>query len=111
MLSRLTEVEVFEQFLHGVFPGKYRFSLEGLDVMIPMLDEIIDHASRREVGNILLGMAHRGRLNVMAHILCKPIQQIFAEFKDPLRPNRFEAELGWTGDVKYHKGAQHVLTN
>ncbi len=111
MLSRLTEVEVFEQFLHGVFPGKYRFSLEGLDVMIPMLDEIINHASRREVGNILLGMAHRGRLNVMAHILCKPIQQIFAEFKDPLRPNRFEAELGWTGDVKYHKGAQHVLTN
>ncbi len=109
MLARLTEVEVFEQFLHGLFPGKYRFSIEGLDVMIPMLDELLCEAAGQGIESFLIGMAHRGRLNVLAHILQKPVEQIFAEFKDPLRPNRFEAELGWTGDVKYHKGAQHTF--
>jgi 2-oxoglutarate dehydrogenase E1 component len=109
LLVRLTQIEVFEQFLHGIFPGKYRFSVEGLDMMVPMLDELMCEAAGERIANILIGMAHRGRLNVMAHILAKPYSQILAEFKDPLRPNRFESELGWTGDVKYHKGAQHRL--
>ena len=76
MLARLTEVEVFEQFLHGLFPGKYRFSIEGLDVMIPMLDELLCEAAGQGIESFLIGMAHRGRLNVLAHILQKPVEQI-----------------------------------
>lgn len=106
LLDRLTQVEVFEQFLHRMFPGKHRFSIEGLDVMVPMLDEIICFSSEQAINNVLLGMAHRGRLNVMAHILRKPYEQILAEFKDPVLGERsFLDDLGWTGDVKYHKGA------
>src|SRR5688572_2782032 len=84
LLDRLTEVEVFEQFLHRVFPGKTRFSIEGLDMLVPVLDEIISGAGDRGVRHTLLGMAHRGRLNVLAHVLDKPHTQILAEFKDPL---------------------------
>ena len=106
LLSRLTEVEVFEQFLQRVFPGKHRFSIEGLDVMVPVLDEIICAAGDTGIGNVLIGMAHRGRLNVLAHVLQKPYAQILAEFKDPVQKRRsFFDDLGWTGDVKYHKGA------
>ncbi len=106
LLSRLTEVEVFEQFLQRVFPGKHRFSIEGLDVMVPVLDEIICAAGDTGIGNVLIGMAHRGRLNVLAHVLQKPYAQILAEFKDPVQKGRsFFDDLGWTGDVKYHKGA------
>jgi 2-oxoglutarate dehydrogenase E1 component len=106
LLERLTEVEVFEQFLHRVFPGKHRFSIEGLDVIVPMLEEIICAAGDDGISNVLLGMAHRGRLNVMAHILQKPYAEILAEFKDPVQGrHRFRDDLGWTGDVKYHKGA------
>jgi 2-oxoglutarate dehydrogenase E1 component len=106
LLSRLTEVEVFEQFLQRVFPGKHRFSIEGLDVMVPVLDEIICAAADDGIGNVLIGMAHRGRLNVLAHVLQKPYAQILAEFKDPIQKKRsFFDDLGWTGDVKYHKGA------
>ncbi len=109
MLARLTEVEAFEQFLHRIFPGKHRFSIEGLDMMVPMLDEIICEAAGRRIGHLLIGMAHRGRLNVLAHVLGKPYSQILAEFKDPLRSPRFEDDLGWTGDVKYHKGAVRAI--
>ncbi len=106
LLARLTEVEVFEQFLHRVFPGKHRFSLEGLDMMVPILDEIICDAGEYGISNVLIGMAHRGRLNVLAHVLQKPYAQILAEFKDPIAGRRsFLDDLGWTGDVKYHKGA------
>ena len=72
LLERLTEVEVFEQFVHRVFPGRTRFSLEGLDMLVPMLDEIISGAGDRGVRHTMLGMAHRGRLNVLAHVLDKP---------------------------------------
>lgn len=109
VLDRLTEVEVFEQFLHRVFPGKHRFSIEGLDVMVPMLDEIICAAGDDGIGDVLMGMAHRGRLNVLAHVLQKPYAQILAEFKDPVEGRRsFVDDLGWTGDVKYHKGASRI---
>ncbi len=109
LLDRLTQVEAFEQFLHRTFPGKHRFSIEGLDMMIPMLDEIICTAAGNGINNVLLGMAHRGRLNVLAHILQKSYAQVLAEFKDPIQSLRFRDDLGWTGDVKYHKGAYRAV--
>ncbi len=109
LLDRLTEVEVFEQFVHRIFPGKHRFSIEGLDMLIPMLDEVVRDAAERGLSNMLIGMAHRGRLNVLAHILNKPYAQILAEFKDPLAARKFMDDLEWTGDVKYHKGAKRTV--
>lgn len=109
ILDRLTQVEVFEQFLHRTFPGKTRFSLEGLDTMITILDEIIAESAEMGTYNIMLGMAHRGRLNVLAHILHKPYSQMLAEFKDPVvRVDKHGDDVGWTGDVKYHSGASRA---
>lgn len=105
LLDRLTEVEVFERFLHRIFPGKTRFSIEGLDVLVPILDVITASAAEADIHNILIGMAHRGRLNVIAHVLCIPYAQILARFRDPLEGRQFRDDLGWTGDVKYHLGA------
>ncbi|MGZ9164054.1 MAG: 2-oxoglutarate dehydrogenase E1 component [Anaerolineales bacterium] len=104
LLERLAQVEAFEVFLHRIYPGKTRFSIEGLDILIPMLDEIIDSAARERICAILIGMAHRGRLNVLAHVLQKPYSQILAEFTDPKGRATTWDELGWTGDVKYHMG-------
>jgi 2-oxoglutarate dehydrogenase E1 component len=103
-------VEGFEEFLHRLFPGKTRFANEGLDLMVPKLDEISTTADELEVHFVLLGMAHRGRLNVLTHILNKPYEQILAEFKDPASNFHTLEELGWTGDVKYHTGTQRLLT-
>lgn len=106
LLKFLTRVEGFELFLHRTFPGKTRFSIEGLDMLAPMLDAVIGSAIGTDIDTIMLGMAHRGRLNVLAHILDKPYAQILAEFKDPMYDHVYE---GWTGDVKYHGGAfRHV---
>src|SRR5215207_872326 len=105
LLERLTQVEAFEVFLHRLYPGKTRFSIEGLDMMIPMLDEIITNAAQGNVCVSLIGIAHRGRLNVLAHILQKPYSHILAEFADPKGRATTWDELGWTGDVKYHMGA------
>jgi 2-oxoglutarate dehydrogenase E1 component len=104
LLERLSQVESFEMFLHRLYPGKTRFSIEGLDMMIPMLDEVIASAGREKICAILIGMAHRGRLNVLAHVLNKPYGQILAEFNDPKGRATTWDELGWTGDVKYHMG-------
>lgn len=111
LLERLTQVEVFEQFLHRIFPGKTRFSIEGLDVMVPILDEVIGEAAMHFITNIMIGMAHRGRLNVLAHILHKPYNQILAEFKDPIEGRNLatHSDMGWTGDVKYHTGGHRAL--
>ncbi len=113
LLERLTQVEVFEQFLNRSFPGKTRFSIEGLDMLVPILDEIIGAAAEDGIFNVLLGMAHRGRLNVLAHTLNKPYSQLLAEFKDPIRGHRFmiREDLGWTGDVKYHLGARRAVSD
>ena len=105
LLERLTRVEAFEVFLHRLYPGKTRFSIEGLDMMIPMLDEVIANAAKETICVALIGMAHRGRLNVLAHVLQKPYSQILAEFADPQGRATTWDELGWTGDVKYHMGA------
>src|SRR4051812_4026121 len=109
ILDRLTQVEVFERFLHRVFPGKTRFSIEGLDMLVPILDEVIGEAAECGIRNILIGMAHRGRLNVMAHVLNKPYEQILAEFKDPVSSRGFREDMAWTGDVKYHAGAHRAI--
>ena len=106
LLERITEVETFEKFLHKAFPGKTRFSIEGLDVMVPILDELIADSAEAGVRHVLIGMAHRGRLNVLAHVLQKTYVQILAEFKEAQGDQPFRKDLGWTGDVKYHAGAR-----
>jgi 2-oxoglutarate dehydrogenase E1 component len=106
LLDRITEIETFERFLHRTFPGKTRFSIEGLDMMVPILDEIIHDAAEGGVQHVMIAMAHRGRLNVLAHVLQKPYAQILAEFKDPILSKQLRVDLGWMGDVKYHAGAR-----
>jgi len=106
LLDRITQVETFERFLHRTFPGKTRFSIEGLDMMVPILDEIVHDAAEGGVQHVMIAMAHRGRLNVLAHILQKPYTQVLAEFKDPIPGHRLRVDLGWMGDVKYHAGAR-----
>ncbi|MEZ4714071.1 MAG: 2-oxoglutarate dehydrogenase E1 component [Caldilineaceae bacterium] len=111
LLARLTQVECFEQFLQSNFPGKTRFSIEGLDMLVPMLDAILAKACQTGIREVLIGMAHRGRLNVLAHILGKPYEALLLEFKDPVNSASQTrlSQLGWTGDVKYHAGASRLL--
>jgi 2-oxoglutarate dehydrogenase E1 component len=109
ILELLTKVEVFELFLHRFFPGKTRFSIEGVDMLVPVLDEIICAAGEEDICVVLLGMAHRGRLNVLAHILSRSYAEILAEFKDPAGSYTTMEQTGWTGDVKYHKGASRAI--
>src|SRR6185369_10619491 len=106
VLDRLTQGEAFERFLHRTFPGKTRFSIEGLDMLVPVLDEIICGAAEHGARHAVLGMAHRGRLNVLAHVLDKPYAEILAEFKEPVAARSLRTDLGWMGDVKYHAGAR-----
>ncbi|MEZ5317360.1 MAG: 2-oxoglutarate dehydrogenase E1 component [Vicinamibacterales bacterium] len=110
LLDRLTDVEGFERFLHRTFPGKTRFSIEGLDMLVPILDEVIAEAAEAGLRRAFIGMAHRGRLNVMAHVLGKPYEQILAEFRDPVRTAHEFVGLHWDGDVKYHLGASRMVS-
>ena len=109
LLERLTDVEAFEKFLHRSFPGKTRFSIEGLDTLVPILDEVIGEAAGAGMGQAFIAMAHRGRLNVMAHVLGKSYEQILAEFKDPVRNSHALEGLQWSGDVKYHLGGSRMI--
>ena len=110
LLEQLTKVEAFEHFLHRIFPGKTRFSVEGLDMMVPMLDIILGESVDAGIYTILIGMAHRGRLNVLAHILNKSYAEILQEFRDTAGEEHPARDyLGWTGDVKYHAGASRSL--
>ena len=99
ILRHLQEAALFEEFLHRKFIGQKRFSLEGGETVIPLLDEVILGVARLGVRNVMIGMAHRGRLNVLANIFHKPVENIFAEFADNL-----EYHVVGEGDVKYHKG-------
>jgi 2-oxoglutarate dehydrogenase E1 component len=110
LLDRITQVETFERFLHRTFPGKTRFSVEGLDMLVPVLDEVIADSAAAGARHVIVGMAHRGRLNVLAHILQKSYASILAEFKEALGDQPFREDLGWTGDVKYHSGARTSVT-
>jgi 2-oxoglutarate dehydrogenase E1 component len=100
LLERLTEVESFEQFLHRAYLGAKRFSIEGTDMMVPMLDLAIERAAAAGASVIVIGMAHRGRLNVLAHVLGMPYADLIAKFE-----GRHALTAG-TGDVKYHLGAE-----
>ena len=100
LLEKVIHAEVFEQFLHTKFLGKKRFSLEGGESVIPLLDRLVERAGSQGVTEIVIGMAHRGRLNVLANVLEKPAAQIFAEFID--KETTLDGPSG--GDVKYHLG-------
>jgi len=100
ILQKLTQSTLFEQFLNRKYIGVTRFSLEGGDAVIPLLDFLASQASDRGAREIILGMAHRGRLNVQAHILQKSYYDIFAEFENCYDPDN----LIGAGDVKYHNG-------
>lgn len=112
LLHRLTQVEAFERFLGRTFPGKTRFSIEGLDVMVPMMDELIGASADEGTRYIVVGMAHRGRLNILAHIMGKSYADILAEFQDlgrhPHGDAADSADEGWSGDVKYHLGGVYT---
>jgi 2-oxoglutarate dehydrogenase E1 component len=103
LLERLLDAEMFEQFLHLRYAGQKRFSLEGGEALIPLLDTLVDEAARLGVEEMVFGMAHRGRLNVLAHVLGKPPEMIFAEFEGALLPEDVQGD----GDVKYHLGYSH----
>ncbi|GAA0370232.1 2-oxoglutarate dehydrogenase E1 component [Bacillus horti] len=116
LLQSLTKVETFEKFLHRTFVGQKRFSIEGLDSLVPLINELIRSAVSDGVQHTFMGMAHRGRLNVLAHILEKPYEAIFAEFHNAPNQELVPSEgsvginYGWSGDVKYHLGASRKFT-
>ncbi len=101
ILRRLTEVDGLERFLGRVYQGYKRFSIEGTDMMVPMLDAMIASAAAVGATEVSIAMAHRGRINVLAHILQKPYRKIFGEFEGRHAGTSAESE---TGDVKYHLG-------
>jgi 2-oxoglutarate dehydrogenase E1 component len=109
LLERLSEVEGFERYLRRAFLGQKSFSIEGLDVMVPMLDEAIELASSTGSKEVILGMAHRGRLNVIAHTVGRPYDVILKEFEgERLIEAVTHDPEGGTGDVKYHYGAEGI---
>src|SRR5437867_3282778 len=108
LFSRLTAVETLERFLHRAYLGQKRFSIEGIDGLLPMLDQTIELAGASGARRVVLGMAHRGRLNVLAHIVGLPYETIFAEFEGGRPVEETLTPEGGTGDVKYHHGADGV---
>src|SRR5688572_23982198 len=107
ILTKLNEAVVFENFLHTKFLGQKRFSLEGGENTIPALQTIINKAAELDVKEVVIGMAHRGRLNVLSNILGKTYEQIFTEFEGNINPDLTMGD----GDVKYHLGyASHITS-
>jgi 2-oxoglutarate dehydrogenase E1 component len=106
LLERLSSVEAFEEYLRRAFLGQKQFSIEGLDALVPMLDEAIECAARGGAQDVVIGMAHRGRLSVLAHTLGQPYEAILREFEGERAPDAVVGNPeGGTGDVKYHLGA------
>lgn len=106
ILRRLNAAEAFETFLQTKYVGQKRFSLEGGESVIPLLDAVLDSAAESRLDEVVIGMAHRGRLNVLANIVGKSYAQIFREFEGNLDPKSMHG----SGDVKYHLGAQGTFT-
>ena len=108
LLKSLTQVDALEKFLHKTFLGQKRFSVEGVDMVVPMLNLIVDFATDKGTPEVVLGMAHRGRLNVLTHVVNKPYAKIFGEFQQPDQGEKPSVVglpgEGWVGDVKYHMG-------
>lgn len=106
LLMQLTRVEAFERFLLRSFPGQKWFSVEGNDMLVPMLDELMRNAAASPLRQVVMGMAHRGRLNVLAHIMNRPYDSVIAEFMEGYFERESEStDWGWMRDVKYHMGA------
>lgn len=101
--SHLVEGEILEKFLHLNFIGKKRFSLEGLDVLIPSLEYLLEKGTQQGITDLVIGMAHRGRLNLLINLMKKDPQVLFSEFEGHLGPQSFK-DHNFTGDVKYHLG-------
>lgn len=97
LLEQLTAAEGFEQYLHRRYVGQKRFGLEGGESLIPLLQTLIHEGGIQGLQEIIIGMAHRGRLNVLTNVLCKPVSELFQEFEGKI-------DESYTGDVKYHKG-------
>ncbi|TQS42260.1 multifunctional oxoglutarate decarboxylase/oxoglutarate dehydrogenase thiamine pyrophosphate-binding subunit/dihydrolipoyllysine-residue succinyltransferase subunit [Cryptosporangium phraense] len=106
ILSKLNEAEAFETFLQTKFVGQKRFSLEGAEAVIPLLDEVLQASAEDDLDELVIGMAHRGRLNVLTNIVGKPYEKVFNEFEGNMDP---ESTQG-SGDVKYHLGAESKYT-
>jgi 2-oxoglutarate dehydrogenase E1 component len=105
LLERLSAVEGFERFLHRAYLGQKRFSIEGLDVMVPVLDQVLADAAAAGSQAAVIGMAHRGRLNVLAHIVGVAYEAILAEFEAGRSETKARSSRGGLDDVKYHLGA------
>jgi 2-oxoglutarate decarboxylase len=107
LFERLVSVEALERFLHRAYLGQKRFSIEGLDTMVPMLDVILGDASDQGARRVMIGMAHRGRLNVLAHVVGVSYEAILAEFEaSRAGTDAPTAPKGGSDDVKYHLGAE-----
>ncbi|NGP75994.1 multifunctional oxoglutarate decarboxylase/oxoglutarate dehydrogenase thiamine pyrophosphate-binding subunit/dihydrolipoyllysine-residue succinyltransferase subunit [Balneolaceae bacterium YR4-1] len=102
ILHKLNQAMAFEQFLHKKYIGHKRFSLEGADTMIPMIHFMLEQVGEAEVEKIFMGMAHRGRLNILVNIMNKPYKKVFADFEGNLDPDSIQG----SGDVKYHLGTK-----
>jgi 2-oxoglutarate dehydrogenase E1 component len=100
LLEQMLTADAFEQFLHVRFPGQKRFSLEGAGTLVPMLNALIERAAAMNVLQVVIGMPHRGRLNVLANVMGKPLETIFSEFESSFAPE----DVTGHGDVKYHLG-------
>jgi multifunctional 2-oxoglutarate metabolism enzyme len=110
LLQQLTKVETLERFLHKSYLGSKRFGIEGLDTLVPMLRRAIDLSYEQGTHAIIMGMAHRGRLNVLSHILGRPYEVLLAEFEGGRAVEETLTPRGGTGDVKYHHGATGTFT-
>ena len=106
LLQQLTDVEAFERFLHRAYLGQKRFSIEGLDAMVPMLDLVVEMAGEQRAENVVIGMAHRGRLDVLSEIVDLPYGSLMAEFEVGRRDEQVPVPDGGVDDVKYHIGAE-----
>ena len=109
LLQRISETEGLEQFLHRTYLGQKRFSLEGNDMLVPMLDLVIEETARGGGRDVVLGMAHRGRLNVLTHTVGVSYGELLAEFEGPSFKGG-QLDIAGTGDVKYHHGARGTRT-
>ncbi|HEV3472300.1 MAG TPA: multifunctional oxoglutarate decarboxylase/oxoglutarate dehydrogenase thiamine pyrophosphate-binding subunit/dihydrolipoyllysine-residue succinyltransferase subunit, partial [Actinomycetota bacterium] len=107
LLDRLNAAESFERFIHSKWPGHKRFSIEGAESVIPMLDRLLELAADDLMIESVMGMAHRGRLNVLANIVGKPLREIFREFEGDIDPDSVQG----SGDVKYHLGMTGRFTS
>jgi 2-oxoglutarate dehydrogenase E1 component len=108
VLQRLTKGETFERFIRKTFLGQKSFSGEGLDVMVPMLEETLEMLADEDTPNAVLGMAHRGRLSVIAHVVNMPYEELLGEFEAAHQRGDVSSDDDVTGDVKYHHGATGV---